>query len=483
MRNPQLISIFRESPRLCNSRYLLIAICALTTIPALAQTYKALASFDGTNGELPLAALVQGVDGGLYGTTAVGGTGHAPGGIVFKFTPRQAIVTLYDFCQTDCSTGGEPTASLVLGTDGKFYGTTELGGQAFEGTAFSISQTGAVTNLHNFGSEGTDGTDPWCTLVQGPDGELYGTAADGGLLYGTIFKITTAGKFTTLHEFESTDGENPTAGLTLGPDGEFYGVTQGGGDQNLGTIFKISSIGVFSILHNFTANEGGRAFASLLLGGDGNFYGTTSIGADFSCNPPHGCGAVFRVTPQGQLTILHTFSGPEGYNPYGQLVQATDGNFYGTTFQGGFETLCDEGCGTIFQISSSGAFAIVHNFDFTSGSNPWGGLMQATNGDLYGTTVDGGQYRNGVIYSLSMNLPPFASFIRRFGKIGQEVGILGQGFKGTTAVSFNGISATFNFRRGTFLTATVPAGATTGYVTVTAPSGTLTSNVPFYVLP
>jgi len=175
---------------------------------------------------------------------------------------------------------------------------------------------------------------------------------------------------------------------------------------------------------------------------------------------------------------LHSFTGSDGANPYAGLIQATDGNFYGTASVGGVSN-----AGTIFSVSTLGTVTPVYDFTTANGGAVLGGLLQATDGNFYGTTNQGGPQAYGTIFEFSTGLRPFLSFVRSSGRSGQTAQILGQGFTGATSVSFNGIPATFTVRRGTFLTATVPAGATTGYVTVATLSGTLTSNVPFQVLP
>jgi uncharacterized repeat protein (TIGR03803 family) len=173
--------------------------------------------------------------------------------------------------------------------------------------------------------------------------------------------------------------------------------------------------------------------------------------------------------------------------PIGGLVRATDGNFYGITGSGGTDfTDCNNGfivygCGTIFRITPEGVLTSLHSFDLADGKEPTS-LFQATNGIFYGTTFGGGKYNYGTVFSLDVGLSPFVTFVQAAGKVGKTAQILGQGFEGATVVSFNGIPANFKIRANTFLTATVPQGATTGYVTVTTPSGLLTSNVPFYVI-
>jgi uncharacterized repeat protein (TIGR03803 family) len=183
------------------------------------------------------------------------------------------------------------------------------------------------------------------------------------------------------------------------------------------------------------------------------------------------------MTPGGTLTTLHSFDRDDGAGPYGGVIQAIDGNFYGLTIGGG-----EFGDGTIFQVTPEGVVTTLHSFDGTDGTYAYGRLLQDTSGIFYGATAQGGKYNSGTLFSLDMGLGPFVAFVNNPAKVGQTFGVLGQGFTGTTSVSLNGVQATFTVVSDTFIRATVPPGATTGYVTVMTPSGTLTSNVPFRVL-
>ncbi len=468
-----------------------LVICAATAIAASAQTFNTLVDFDGTDGGSPTASLVQGHDGSLYGaSTSAGAYG---GGTVFKITPEGTLTTLYNFCaESDCADGAYPEGTLVLGTDGNFYGTTLHGGnnicQYSCGTLFKITPDGRLTTIYQF--DGTDGSNPVAGLIQGADGSFYGTTVDGGANGGgTLFKITRAGTLTTLYTFcaqpTCTDGDQPTGTLVQSIDGNFYGTTNGGGKANCyygcGTVFRITPDGKLTTLHSFCetdCSDGEQPWAGLLLGSDGNFYGTTNTaGAGYG-------GTVFKITPSGELTTIYSFSClpgcGEGGFPYGELVQGTDRALYGTTSGGG-----ENGYGTIFRMTPRGSLRTIYNLE-GPGSSPLSGLLQATSGVFYGTTFQGGSNACGngcgTLYSLDTGLAPFAAFVRSYGKVGQTGGILGQGFTGTTSVLLNGTPAIFTVVSDTFVKATVPAGATTGYVTVTTPSGTLTSNVPFHVI-
>ena len=408
-----------------------LALCAATAITLHAQTFGVLHSFDLTDGSMPLAGLIQGTDGSLYGTTQLGGANLY--GTVFKITPTGTLTTLYSFCsQSGCTDGDYPYASLVQGTDGNFYGTTANGGANGGGTVFKITPTGTLTTLYSFCpvTGCADGYAPLAGLVQGTDGNFYGTASSGGTngYSGTIFKFTPTGTLTTLYSFCSqtrcTDGVYPYAELVRGTDGNFYGTTAyGGANGDYGTVFKVTPTGTLTTLYSFCSQSGctdGQEPRGLIRGTDGNFYGTTA--KDY--------GTVFKITPAGTLTTLYSFCS---------------------------QSSCADG------------------------SYPEGGLVQDTNGRLYGTTSQGGASGRGTVFTLSMGLQAFVETQPSFGKVGIRVKILGTNLTGATSVTFNGVPATFTVFSYSLIGTTVPAGATTGTVQVTTPSGVLSSNVPFRV--
>ncbi len=476
-----------------------VLLCALTVISSSAQTFKTLVNFDLENGANPSnMSLVQGTDGGIYGTTSEGGSGcDSRGcGTVFKISPEGGFITIYSFCtEINCPNGFLPQAGLVLGTDGNFYGTTAGGGANGYGTIFRITPGGDLTTLHGF-SPSIDGEEPSAALIQGADGNFYGTASVGGVNgYGTVFRITPGGTFTAIYSFcgqlNCTDGAYPRGALVQATDGNFYGTTTyGGANIYYGTVFRITPDGALTTLHSFDYSDGDYPVGELVQSFGGNLYGTAANGGT-GCSGS-GCGTIFRITIGGTFTTLHSFDGTDGSGPDAGIFRGNDGNFYGTTNSGGsFDCSAPFGntCGTIFEMSPGGVLTSLHTFDFTDGYEANGGLLQATNGTFYGTTFGGGTSKNclksggcGTVFSLSKGLGPFVAFVRGAGKIGQSGGVLGQGFTGTTSVSFNGVPANFAVVSDTFLRATVPSGATTGYVTVTTPGGTLTSNVPFQVI-
>jgi uncharacterized repeat protein (TIGR03803 family) len=441
---------------------LLFAFCAAVAISSPAQTFKTLASFDGTNGGYPyFMSLVQGTDGNFYGTTWVGGANND--GTVFKITPAGALTTLHSFEVTD---GAAPYAGLVLATSGNFYGITTRGGAKGYGTVFEITPAGKLTTLHSFEGGSADGAWPEGGLVQATNGNFYGTTYEGGADNdGTVFEITAAGKLTTLYSFDGNCGEDPVAGLVQATNGNFYGTT-----VYDACVFEITAAGKLTTLLSFDGTDGDYPTAGLVQASNGNFYGTAPEGG------AHGDGTVFEITAAGKLTTLLSFDESDGGRPEGWLVQGTNGNFYGTTNAGGAD---DDG--TVFEITPAGKPTTLASFDESDGANPVGGLVQATNGNFYGTTYYGGAHGLGTVFSLAVGLGPFVETNPTSGAVGTAVIILGNNLTGTTSVTFNGTAASFKVVSSTEITATVPKGATTGVVKVKTPKGTLASNVSFRV--
>lgn len=465
---------------------ILFAVVA-AAISSHAQTFTTLAAFDITNGAYPYGTLVQGLDGNFYGTTAEGGRQKCVGGCgtVFKITPEGALSTLHSFIGTD---GGYPVAGLVLATNGNFYGSTngtspQATNSSANGYYYEIAPGGALTNLQGGGS--------LVPLMQDTvDGRFYGTTGHlGGPYGGTVFALTTGGAMTLLHTFcqikNCPDGANPVAPLAENTDNFLYGTTYYGGNdttlcESCGTVYKIGTKGALAIVHKFDGTDGEWPAAGLLHASDGNFYGTTTAGG------PYGRGTVFEITPEGALTTLYSFCSQgvpstDGYNPTAGLVEATDGNFYGTTEYGANQN-CPNGCGTVFQLTPEGSLATVHSFDKTDGGYAQGGLVQGTDGNLYGTTTGFvGQHMYGTVFKLSLGLSSFVKAVPNAAYPGTAIFILGTDLTGATSVIFNGKAATFSVVSATEITATVPKGSTTGAVQVTTPSGTLWSNIAFRV--
>jgi uncharacterized repeat protein (TIGR03803 family) len=448
-----------------------LTLCA-AAIPSSAQTFNTLVNFDGSNGSGPyLMSLTQGTDGMFYGSTRVGGTYGS--GSIFKMSPDGTVTTLHNFCRkTNCPDGRGPIGALLLGTDGDFYGTTEFGGgKDDDGTVFKITAAGKLTTLVSF--DGTNGASPYAGLIQ-VNGDFYGTTEAGGTNdYGTVFKITPSGTLTSLHSFSfSVDGAEPQAALVEATNGDLYGTTyQGGPTTDYGTLFKITTGGTLTTLHNFQSTDGAYPRDPLIQAANGKLYGTTYNGG------ANGYGAIFDATLAGAVTLVYSFGSTDGADPIAGLIQATDGNFYGATPYTDGET----GYGIIFRITAGGTPTTLHTFASTDGAYPDNGLVQGTDGSFYGTTYEGGTDNIGTVFNLSVGLGPFVRTVPTSGKTGSAVKILGSDLTGATSVTFNGVAAAFTVVSATEITATVPASATTGKVKVVTPGGTLSSNVVFRV--
>jgi uncharacterized repeat protein (TIGR03803 family) len=346
--------------------------------------------------------LTQGGDGNFYGTTYHGG--QRGRGTIFKATPTGKFTTIYSFVA-----GGATPTSLVLGQDGNFYGTTVVGGTNDDGTIYRVTPAGDVAVIYSFHAlsathTNADGAWPTTALTESADGSFYGMTSGGGKYgAGTIFKVTSAGKLTVVYS-PSTSMDlaigltfgNPR--LVIGKDGSLYGATLFGGANNLGSVFKLTARGNFTTLYSFSGTDGSWP-TDLLVGGDNNLYGTTQTGG------ANGNGTVFRITLEGKLTSLHTFSAlsgngdnVDGAYPLATLTQTSDGNFYGTTTKGG-----QNGNGTIFKITPQGEITTVHSMGSPSGegSQLSAPLIQGPDGSLYGTARSGGQSDGGVVFRVT----------------------------------------------------------------------------------
>lgn len=362
-----------NKPTLLKIACILFVFCAATAIASPAQVFATFYGFQGPPGDggSPNAAVLHASDGNFYVTTDGGGANQNTDlcintegcGAIVKITPAGTATLLYSFCsQPNCSDGANPQSGLVQGSDGNIYGTTQVGGT-------------------------------------GTECPIYGTC-------GTVFKITLQGTLTTLHSFctqsNCPDGATPVDALVQATDGNFYGTTFGGGagcgGVGCGTVFKITPSGTLTTIHRFNTYDGYWPFAGLVQASDGNFYGTTLLGGVDGIN---GLGTVFKITSAGTVTLLYSFcSQPnctDGEDPYGGIVQARDGNFYGTTYGGGAH-----GDGTVFTISSTGTFTTLHSFAGASdGFYPDAGLVQATDGNFYGTTFQGGANNGGTVFKIT----------------------------------------------------------------------------------
>ncbi|RDC64559.1 hypothetical protein AHMF7616_03173 [Adhaeribacter pallidiroseus] len=343
------------------------------------------------SGQIPYGDLIKNNDGYFYGMTSRGGAyGY---GTIFKMTANGTVTILHSFNNT--VSGANPQGSLKKASDGNLYGMTYKGGAYNYGTIFKITPGGTLTVLRSLDYT-NDGGYPYENLIQASDGNFYGLTLGGGSTgNGTIFKITLGGDYTVLRSFVSaTDGANPYGSLVQGADGNLYGTTSVGGTNNQGTIFRISLSGTFTVRRhlNYTTDGAFPTGNNLIVGADGNFYGMMYQGGTF------GYGTLFKMTPGGTYTVLKNlnYTADGGY-PKGSLVQNTDGNFYGIMQSGG-----SVGYGTLFKMTPGGTYTVLKNLAYTDGGNAQGSLVRnSTDGNFYGMTSFGGATDGGTIFRLT----------------------------------------------------------------------------------
>jgi uncharacterized repeat protein (TIGR03803 family) len=361
--------------------------------------FTSLYSFNGTNGGNSSAALILGKDGFLYGTAQYGGSNRTDTftgeGTVFKITTNGAFTPLVYFTGAN---GRNPRAGLVQTTNGLLYGTTYQNGG---GSVFRMTTNGSLTNIVWFNSSGSD---PAAKPTISTDGYLYGTlASSGAYSKGAIFRTTTNGANIILASFNGSNGRIPQSPLVQATDGNFYGTAGSGGLNDLGTVYRVTPTGTISNLFSFLGANGANPYAGLVQASDGFLYGTTSSGGAFSC------GTVFRIDTNGVLNILVSFNGTNGVSPFNGLIQGNDGCFYGVTtyggtgFSGGWT-----GKGTIFKMTTNGILTTLLLFNGTNGQWPAGELIQGSDGVFYGTTESGGinTISWGTIFKFSVPPPP-----------------------------------------------------------------------------
>jgi uncharacterized repeat protein (TIGR03803 family) len=378
---------------------LLVLLMVTASQPAYAQTETVLHSFnaDGSDGYNPYAGLTLDKDGNLYGTTLYGSNLFAPNGTVFKVTPSGVETVLYNFL--GALDGSQPYYSGVIrDAAGNLYGTTLRGGTNDLGTVYKLAPNGTKTVLYNF-SPTLDGYYPFGGVILGPKHILYGTTSTGGTAgVGTVYKITSSHKSeieTVLYNFVGqVDGCYPRQeNLVLAKDGTLYGTTYSCGPFVNGTVFKLAPDGTETIIHSFNADssDGVNPYGGLVFDKAGNMYGTTYQGGTF------GFGTVYKITPSGAESVLYSFKGDgtDGINPYGGVVLGKKGIIYGTTYQGG-----TQGFGTVFRLTPSGTETVLHSFTNTDGAHPYAGVVVDKSGALYGTTVDGGDFGYGTVFKI-----------------------------------------------------------------------------------
>jgi uncharacterized repeat protein (TIGR03803 family) len=376
----------------------------------------------GPEPSYPGSGLVQAADGNFYGSA---GGGTSSSGTIYRLNAAGLVTELFSFSYTNSAyPDGYGPGGLVIGNDGVLYGTTGAGGASWNptdggyGTVFRVSTNGNFLTLASF--FGTNGSEAFASLSQGSDGSFYGTTQLGGSSNaGTVFKVTTNGQLTRLYSFNGdTDGAYTRAKLVPYSDGTLYGTAQQGGAYEEGTVFKITTNGVLTTLASFGRDPDGYAAypsAGLVLAQDGNFYGTTAGGGTNG-----NLGTVFRVSPAGELTSIFSFNGTNGNDVESGLTLASDGTLWGTTRYGGgsYDGTYGSGNGTVFQITTNGILANVISFSLATGGQPFNAtLVEAANHLIYGTTTAGGVYGAGTIFRVVSSPPLITSITQSNGTI------------------------------------------------------------------
>ena len=390
----------------------MVLVLGLAWLPvtARAQGIQVVYTFNTNNGPAdPRGTLVVGPDGALYGTSVEGPNGLAGmtnSGTVFKTTTGGALTVLHNFTpvQLPYATnyeGANPFPGITFGPDGNIYGAAAGGGAYGYGTVYQLLTNGYTCSpLYTFTTIAT----PEGSLLVAADGSMLGTALNEGLLGGAVFGVTTNGGFAGVYTFqgfatlpESMDGADPQAGLILGPDGNYYGTTSAGnGKGGNGSIYQLIPLGYtfgysHKQLYDFSgSNAGLNPEDNLVVGPDANLYGTAENGGT------NGDGTVFRISTGGAFAALYSFTGGnDGAHPWAGLLTGPDGDLYGTTLNGGAG-----GVGTVFQITTNGTLTTLFTFATTNGANPYAGLTLGPDGYLYGVTSGGGTNNAGVIFRL-----------------------------------------------------------------------------------
>ena len=427
----------------------------------------------------PNGPIAQGRDGNLYGTGGNRGANNVGG--VFKITPAGVETLLVSFPKAwnACAEG------LTLATDGNFYGACIIGGAHSSGFIFRVTPAGVLTDIYDFVGTTTGSCCPTSAPVLGADGNLYGTTGSYGGSDSpyVAYRISTAGVYKTLYTF--INGNSVPSVLSAASDGNLYGTeADADGFGNVGGVFRISTGGAFKLLYGFvSATNVYYPSTGVIRDTNGKLYGTTAFpsGTD-------GSGTLYDVTTSGVVTDIYNFPTSLNFDEAANnMMQASNGNIYGASYNGGTNA-----AGGLYELTTANSFS---SWSFTAsntgvgatGSNPTAPLMQNTNGLLYGITFTGGpNAAQGTFFSVNIGAPAFISLVTpvNAGKEGTQVGILGQGFSSSSVVKFGGTTATTKTVTGsTFIEATVPAGALTGKVTVTTGSKTLSTIATYDITP
>lgn len=447
-------------------------------------TFNKIYNFSGTDGYGPFSGLTLGTDGNFYGATYNDGANGY--GTLFKITPAGTLTTLHNFTAAEEGGAyGTPAASKT----GTYYGVT------YYRKAYSITPSGTFKLLPN-----PLDSSSFAPLILGSDGNFYGTTIGGGINgRGSVFRMSTSGVITNIYSFDYTHGSEPYGPIVQGADGFFYGTTTSGGSMahSAGVVFKLSTKGVITVLHEFdntSTTDGYQPLSGLVAATDGNFYGTTSSGA---YGGPTQYGVLFKITKTGTYTVLHNFDSTHGADPASELFQGTNGVIYGETQAGAslggvlyswnagiapFVSLVGfpaGSAGTVVQIlgqgfnSASSVKFGAASASFTVGSDTYMTATVPANGTSGAVTVttSGGILKSAQNYKV---IPLITNFSPTSGPVGTPVTINGSGFVGASKVTFGGVKAiTYSVNSaGTQISATVPTGAITGKIAVTTTGGT-----------
>lgn len=391
----QLSSATWCSRRLAVAIFAIVFLCTLAAPTLPAQTYTVLYTFQGqADGGFPNAGVYRDSAGNLYGiTNTAGNRSDCNGygcGTIYKLTANNQFSVLHTFAQVPDGWPNATWGSLIPDAAGNLYGVASIGGMGDNGTVFSISPSGSFAVLHSFPTNQGDGLGPQFSLVRAKNGLIYGTTFGGGPLglngYGTVFAVAKAalGADIVVHSFNNGAGANPQGAIAADNKGFLYGTTGTGGAHGCGLVWKMNTTGLYQVLYSFKCAPDGYLGGSVIVDAQGNVYGGTYEGGDPQSCPFFGCGIIFKVTPDGQETILHTFRNTEGAVP-NELMFDANGLIWGTTSGGGAYDR-----GTIFTITTDGVYTDV--YDFKGGVNgevPYAGLVEDSDGNFYGTAGGG----------------------------------------------------------------------------------------------
>jgi uncharacterized repeat protein (TIGR03803 family) len=379
-------------------------------------------NFTLTSGYYP-TGVTNDAAGNLYVATQLGGNNQScvdGCGNILKIGPSGKAKELYAFTPTPDNGAPTPIGALIRDANGVLYGATAGGGRFGRGSVYKVSPTRVEKTLYNFDSAGGEGYEPQSGVTMASEGNLYGTTyygggtGCGGFGCGIIYKLTPSGSATTLYTFTGgADGGQPYhSPILLDAAGNLYGTAGIGGDltcplsQGCGTVWELDSSGKFTVLYTFTGGtDGASPTAGLVMDPSGNLYGDASGGGELSCSAPYGCGVVFEIDSSGKFTVLYTFTGGsnDGAGPVATLLRDSAGNLYGTTVGGGDQSCgLGSGCGVVFKLASSGNETILHIFTggTTDGEYPENALVTDGKGNLYGTTYEGGSANGGIIFAV-----------------------------------------------------------------------------------